>query len=88
MFGLFTVTSRHIFHSAVWLALCLLSVASIYFYLDAEFLGVIQVLVYIGGVITLFVFAIKQLNYSTIFINLTVKPVEGDYGFNKLLGDD
>jgi len=57
--ALFTVTSRHIFHSAVWLALCLMGVAGIYFLLGAEFVGVIQVLVYIGGIITLFVFAIK-----------------------------
>ena len=53
------MTSRNIFHSAVWLALCLLNLAGIYFYLNAPFLGVIQVLVYIGGIITLFVFAIK-----------------------------
>jgi NADH-quinone oxidoreductase subunit J len=57
--ALLTVTSRHVFHSAVWLSLCLLSVASLYFYLQAEFLGVIQILVYIGGIITLFIFAIK-----------------------------
>ena len=54
-----TVTSRYIFRSAVWLALCLLGVAGVYFYLEAEFLGVIQVLVYVGGIITLFIFAIK-----------------------------
>ena len=59
IFALLTVTARHIFHSAVWLSMCLVSVAAIYFYLDAEFLGVIQVLVYIGGIITLFIFAIK-----------------------------
>lgn len=43
----------------MWLALTLLSVAGIYFYLDAEFLGVVQILVYVGGIITLFIFAIK-----------------------------
>ena len=59
VFAVLTVTSRHVFHSAVWLALCLMSVASVYFYLDAEFIGVIQILVYIGGIITLFIFAIK-----------------------------
>jgi len=59
IFSLLTVTSRHIFHSAVWLSMCLLSIASIYFYLEASFVGVIQVLVYIGGIITLFIFAIK-----------------------------
>ncbi|HBR14789.1 MAG TPA: hypothetical protein DD723_04495 [Candidatus Omnitrophica bacterium] len=59
VFALLTVISRDIFHAAMWLAMTLLSIAAIYFYLNAEFLGVIQVLVYIGGVITLFVFAIK-----------------------------
>ena len=54
-----TVVSRNIFHSAVWLSFCLLSIAGIYFYLNAPFIGVIQVLVYIGGIITLFIFAIK-----------------------------
>jgi len=59
LFAFLTVASRDVFHSAVWLSLTLLSVAAIYFYLDAQFLGVIQVLVYIGGIITLFIFAIK-----------------------------
>ena len=59
VFALLSVLSRDVFHCAVWLALTLLSVAGIYFYLDAEFLGVVQVLVYVGGIITLFVFAIK-----------------------------
>lgn len=58
-FGFLTVLSRNIFHSAVWLALTLLAVSGVYFCLDAMFLGVVQVLVYVGGIITLFVFAIK-----------------------------
>ncbi len=53
------VTQRDVFHCALWLAMTLLSVAGIYFYLDASFLGVVQILVYVGGIITLFVFAIK-----------------------------
>ncbi len=57
--ALLTVASRNIFHSAVWLSMALIGIAGIYFYLNAQFLGVIQVLVYIGGIITLFIFAIK-----------------------------
>ncbi len=59
IFALLTVLSRNIFHCAVWLALMLISVSGVYFYLGSEFLGVIQVLVYVGGIITLFIFAIK-----------------------------
>ena len=58
-FALLTVISRDVFHSAVWLAMTLLSISGVYFYLAAEFLGVVQILVYVGGIITLFVFAIK-----------------------------
>lgn len=58
VFALLTVVSRNIFHSAIYLTLVLLSIAGIYFYLDAEFLGIIQVLIYVGAIITLFVFAI------------------------------
>lgn len=59
LFAFLSVKSPYIFHSAIWLSLALLSIAGIYFYLDAEFAGVIQVLVYVGGIITLFIFAIK-----------------------------
>ena len=59
IFSVLAVLARDVFHCAVWLAMTLLSVAGIYFYLDAEFLGVIQVLVYVGGIMTLFIFAIK-----------------------------
>lgn len=54
-----TVTNRDIFHSSVCLASTLICIAGIYFYLGSEFLGVVQILVYVGGIITLFIFAIK-----------------------------
>ncbi|MEI8011796.1 MAG: NADH-quinone oxidoreductase subunit J [Candidatus Omnitrophota bacterium] len=56
--ALLSVTVRDIFHGAVWLAMTLLGIAFLYFYLDAGFLGVIQILVYVGGIMALFVFAI------------------------------
>ena len=59
VFAILSVISRDIFHCAVYLAMTLLSVSGIYFYLHAEFLGVVQILVYVGGIMTLFIFAIK-----------------------------
>lgn len=59
IFAGLAVTQKNIFHCALYLAMVLLSIAGIYFYLDAPFLGVIQILVYVGGIITLFIFAIK-----------------------------
>lgn len=58
VFAVLSVSVRDVFHSAIWLALALLSVSGVYLFLDAGFLGVTQILVYVGGIMTLFVFAI------------------------------
>lgn len=56
--ALCTVLAKNVFSAAIALALMLLSVAGVYFYLEAEFLAIAQVLVYVGAIIILFVFAI------------------------------
>ncbi len=58
-FAFLSVTVGDVFHSAVCLTFTLLSVAGVYFFLGAPFIGVIQILVYVGGIMTLFIFAIK-----------------------------
>lgn len=49
---------KELVHAAVWLAAMLLSVAGIFLTLGGEFLATIQVLVYIGAVITLILFTV------------------------------
>lgn len=51
------VMAERIFHAVLALALALLGVAAIFITLGAEFLAAIQVLVYAGGVVVLFLFA-------------------------------
>ncbi len=51
------ISSQRIMHSVLSLAVMLLGVAAVYAILNAEFLAVIQVLVYTGGVIVLLLFA-------------------------------
>ena len=58
LFALFVVLSRNIFHAAVYLAVVLIGIACIYLYLDAEFLAVVQVLIYVGAIVTLFIFTV------------------------------
>lgn len=57
-FALLVVTARNVFHSAIFLALTLIGVACTYLFLDAEFLAIIQILIYVGAIVTLFIFAI------------------------------
>jgi NADH:ubiquinone oxidoreductase subunit 6 (subunit J) len=56
--GILVVSLRNIFHCALFLILCLFSVAGIYILLDAEFLAAAQVLIYVGAVAILMVFAV------------------------------
>lgn len=53
-----TAVSRQIVRSAVWLMFTLAGVAGLYFLLGFEFLGATQMIVYVGGVLVLVVFAV------------------------------
>ncbi|MDH5239144.1 MAG: NADH-quinone oxidoreductase subunit J, partial [Acidimicrobiia bacterium] len=52
------VTTENVVHAALYLVLVLAGVAANFILLGAEFVGVTQVLVYIGAVIVLFLFGI------------------------------
>src|SRR3990167_8178138 len=56
--AILTVTVRNLFHAAIFLAFTLLGVSIIYFFLRAEFLAGIQILLYVGAIMTLVIFAI------------------------------
>ena len=52
------VTLPNIFHAALALVGVLLGIAGVYLILQAEFLAMVQVLIYVGAVMTLVIFAI------------------------------
>lgn len=56
------IASRNIIHSAFFLLIFLLHVAAVFLFLNAEFLMAIQIIVYVGGVLALFIFAIMVMN--------------------------
>ena len=56
------VTRRNIVHGAVFLITTLLSTAGIFLLLQAEFLFIVQVILYVGGIMVLFVFVIMLVN--------------------------
>ncbi|MCH5219568.1 MAG: NADH-quinone oxidoreductase subunit J [Muribaculaceae bacterium] len=58
VFSILAVTSRKILRSATYLLFTLFAGAGVYFMLDYEFLGAVQIAVYAGGIVVLFVFAI------------------------------
>ncbi len=52
------VTTKNIVHAALYLVVVLAGVAALYILLAAEFTAVVQVLVYIGAIVVLFLFGI------------------------------
>ncbi|HOW58103.1 MAG TPA: NADH-quinone oxidoreductase subunit J [Candidatus Omnitrophota bacterium] len=63
------VTLRNLFHSALCLAAVLIATAMIYAAFHADFLAAAQILLYVGAVMTLIIFAImltEQLGSKTI----------------------
>lgn len=67
--ALMVVTLKNIFHSALFLVLTLFSIAGLYVLLGAEFLAGVQVLIYVGAITILMIFAIMltyQLSSASI----------------------
>lgn len=58
LFSVLAVTTRKILRAATYLLFALFGTAAVYFQLDYEFLGAVQIAVYAGGIVVLFVFSI------------------------------
>ena len=56
------VVQRNLMHSALWLLCLFLHVAGLFVMLNAELLAAIQVVVYAGAILVLYLFAIMLLN--------------------------
>ena len=60
--ALLTVMARNAIHSALFLISSLVSVAALFVLAQAEFIAGVQILVYVGGVMVLFLFVIMLVN--------------------------
>lgn len=56
------IAMRNLVSSAMSMALCFLSVAAIYFGMGAEFMGIVQIIVYAGAILVLFLFVVMMLD--------------------------
>ena len=63
--GLLTVMARNAVHSALFLISSLVSIAALFILLGAEFIAGVQILVYVGGVMVLFLFVIMLVNVGS-----------------------
>ncbi len=62
--AILVVTARNTVHCVLFLVMNFLCVAVIYVVLEAEFLAVIQILVYAGGIVVLYLFVVMLVNLA------------------------
>jgi len=56
--ALLVIASRDIVHSVIALATCFISIAVLFVMLSAEFVAIVQILVYVGAVVVVILFGI------------------------------
>lgn len=65
VFSILTVTASKILRSATYLIFVLFGTAGLYFLLNYSFLGAVQLMIYAGGIIVLYVFSILLTSSET-----------------------
>jgi NADH-quinone oxidoreductase subunit J len=60
--AILTITRHSAIHSAIWLIVSLMGVAGLFLLQKAEFLFAVQIVLYIGGIMVLFLFVIMLVN--------------------------
>jgi NADH-quinone oxidoreductase subunit J len=60
------VIQKNVMHSVLYLAFTVLATAGVFFSLQAEYLGAIQILVYAGGIVVLYIFVIIIVNLKEV----------------------
>ncbi len=64
--GLMTVLTKDLFRSALYLGITLLGTGILYLFLGFDFVGWVQILVYVGGVVLLMIFTIMLAKESVM----------------------
>ncbi len=62
LFSIIVVTRKNPVHSVLWMLLLFFHIAGLYLFLNAEFMAVIQVIVYAGGILVLFLFVVMLVS--------------------------
>jgi len=60
--AVFVITRRNAVHSVIWLVVTLFSVGGIFLLQHAEFLFAVQIILYVGGIMVLFLFVVMLVD--------------------------
>jgi NADH-quinone oxidoreductase subunit J len=81
--SLLIITRRNPVHSVLWMLALFFHIAGIYLFLNAEFLAAVQVILYAGAILVLFLFVIMMLNLKE---ELTAERFIGEWPIGVALG--
>jgi NADH-quinone oxidoreductase subunit J len=62
LFSILVITRRNPVHSVLWMLLLFFHIASLYLLLNAELMAAVQMIVYAGGILVLFLFVVLLMN--------------------------
>ena len=62
LLSILVITRKNPIHSVLWMLLLFFHIASLYLFLNAEFLAAVQIIVYAGGILVLFLFVVTLVN--------------------------
>jgi NADH-quinone oxidoreductase subunit J len=62
LLSVIVITRRNPVHSVLWMLLLFFHIAGVYLLLNAEFMAVVQIIVYAGGIMVLFLFVVLLVN--------------------------
>jgi len=77
--GVMVITRRNAVHSVIWLIVALFAVGGIFLMQQAEFLFAVQIILYVGGIMVLFLFVV-------MLVNLDVALKQAQFSRQWLLG--
>lgn len=60
--SILVITRKNPVHSVLWMLILFVHIAALYLFLNAEFLAAIQIIIYAGAILVLFLFVIMLLN--------------------------
>ncbi|MBI5050768.1 MAG: NADH-quinone oxidoreductase subunit J [Nitrospirae bacterium] len=60
--SILVITRKNPVHSVLWMLVLFIHIAALYVFLNAEFLAAVQIIVYAGAILVLFLFVIMLLN--------------------------
>ncbi len=63
--GFLVVTSKNIVHAAFYMLFTFFGVAGLYVLLGADFIAIVQIMVYVGGILVLMIFGVMLTNKIT-----------------------